>query len=137
MSLWEDLVEMGVDLVSDPKTIRLLVDSILLRLDVEEDPTAVSALELVREHADDVAHLGARGLIGLTGTYWQLGEIGAREAYLRNHASIDEVLAAQDAAHAATVTEAAHSTWTDDVLPVLKALAPVLPKLLPFALALL
>lgn len=137
MSFWDDLVRMGVELVEDPKTVRMMADMVLLRVDAEEHPDAAAALEFVREHADDVAHVAPRGLIGLTGKFWQLGEIAAREAYLRHHASIDEALDAQQAAHEATVQEAQHSTWTDDVLPVIKALAPVLPQVLPFLLAVL
>jgi hypothetical protein len=97
---------------------------------------ASKAFDLIEDNAEVIAHLAPQGLIGLTGTYWQLGEVKARESYIRNHASIEEVFAAQDAAHRATVEEKASSVWSD-IVPIISAIAPVLPKLLPFLIAVL
>ena len=137
MSLWDELIEAGAKMAGDPDAIRSMVKAVrpMVAEHLDGDPLAIGALDLIDENADTLAKVAPRGLIGLTGKFWVLGEIEARESYIQHSAGLLEVLAAQHAAHAATVLESQYSAWREDILPVIKAIAPVLPQLLPFLLA--
>jgi len=130
MSIWDDLIKLGADFASDPEAIRGVIDASLDLFD-DEPSLARAGLKFAKAHADAIAHIAPSALIGLTGKFLSHGEASALEDYLRHHATSDEILETQEAAHRATAEEAAsRSTWITHVLPVIKALAPALPYLL-------
>lgn len=138
MSLIDQLLSAGRDAAiaaaADPSWVPALVERarplVAERLDGGWRTAAEAALDALEANAGVVSHLGAQGLVGLTMAWSAGGETEAREAWLRHHATGEEIAYAWAAANGEALASGGGPTWSD-VAEVLRAVAGALPALIP------
>lgn len=134
MSLFRDLLELGVKAASSPAVVEATID-VLTPLAIEhlDESYAVEVVEVLgfaKKHSAAVAEVGVKGLVALAGAHAELGPLEARLLFIRTRATAAEVSSAQAAAREATLKEHEQSTW-EDVCTVAVALAPYWKQVLP------